>query len=74
MVFEFPWVVSMRVIWDTAVEQKIEFLALGVGLIQKVEVTSEPNELYSIRNEIFQEIKANTDIDEIKSSAIVKAY
>jgi len=64
----------MRVIWDAAVKQKIESLALGVGIIKNVEVSSEPRGLDSIRNETFQEIKANTDIEEIKNSAIVKSY
>jgi DNA/RNA-binding domain of Phe-tRNA-synthetase-like protein len=64
----------MEVIWDIAVRQKIEFLALGIGIIKNVEVSTEPDQLQSIENEVFQDIKASTGIDEIKNSGIVRAY
>ena len=64
----------MKVIWDAMVTQKMESLALGIGLIKKVEVSSDTKELDSIKNEIFQNIKSHTTIDEIKDAAVVKAY
>ncbi|MDD1778151.1 MAG: hypothetical protein LUQ65_08260 [Candidatus Helarchaeota archaeon] len=64
----------MKVVWDTVVQQKIGSLALGMGLIKNVEISSDPKELESIKNKIYQDIKRNTTIDEIKDTAIVKAY
>lgn len=64
----------MKVVWDAAVIRKIESLALGIGLIKNVEVSSDTKELDSIKNEIFQNIKSHTTIEEIKDAAIVKAY
>jgi len=67
-------VVIMEIFWDTTVKQKIESLALGIGIIKNVRVSNDTAELDCLRNKIFQNIKKNTSIDEIKNSAIVKVY
>ena len=64
----------MKVVWDTVVKQKMESLALGIGLIKNIEVSSETKELDSVKNKKIQNIKRNTNIDEIKDAVIVKAY
>jgi DNA/RNA-binding domain of Phe-tRNA-synthetase-like protein len=64
----------MEVVWNRSVKANIESLALGMGIIKNVKVSTDTNELDFVKNKIFQDIKNHFNIDEIKDATIVKAY
>ncbi|NVM52765.1 MAG: hypothetical protein HWN66_03595 [Candidatus Helarchaeota archaeon] len=64
----------MDVIWDPVVKKRIEPFSIGIGTIKNIEVVNQARGLDLIRKRIFENIKNNFTIENIKDSSIVKVY
>ncbi|MHA1264801.1 MAG: B3/B4 domain-containing protein [Candidatus Helarchaeota archaeon] len=64
----------MKVNWDPAVQQQIEPFSLGLGIIKAVKVLNEPKNLEAIKEKVFNDIRENFTIENIKNTAVVSAY
>lgn len=64
----------MEVIWDPAVLEKIEPFFIGIGIITNVEVIKPAKNLDSIKEQVFQNIRNNYTLENIKETPVVKAY
>lgn len=64
----------MEITWEQAVVKKVEPFSLGIGIIRNVVIKKDAEGLDSIKEEVFEYIRNNFSIENIKDTPIVKAY
>lgn len=65
---------ATKILWDTTVKQKIEPFSLGIGIIKDITVQKSAKELEMSKKEIYQEIRNDFSIENIKENSVIKAY
>ena len=65
---------EIRVIWEPKVKENFGELSICIGVINNVRNTKENEEVNRLRLSVYEEVKANFNIETLKDNAIVRAY
>ena len=66
--------VEMNVTWDSEVSAKFRRLALCIGMISRVCIERENEQIQQLKRDICEQVKAKYDVETLKDNPTVRAY
>ncbi len=63
-----------QVYWSAEVSKKFPELSVSVGIINKVHIEKENDEIQKLKRTVYEEVKAKYNIETLKTNSIVRSY